>query len=66
MDSQEGFGSLIPENINKKLHNGGVQFSELRQAGKTPDNLIETIYRFGAEEVSVLSETGMDYWMKRK
>ncbi|HIB38931.1 MAG TPA: hypothetical protein EYO38_01505, partial [Candidatus Lambdaproteobacteria bacterium] len=46
MDSQEGFGSLIPENIKKKLHNGGVQFSELRQAGKTPENLIEAIYRF--------------------
>ena len=41
MDSQEGFGSLIPENIKKKLYNVGVQFSELRQASKTPENLIE-------------------------
>jgi len=46
MEPQESFGSLIPENIEKKLHNGGVQFSELRQAGKTPENLIEAIYRF--------------------
>ena len=66
MDSQEGFGSLIPENIKKKLHNGGVPFSELRQAGKTPENLLRQYTVFGAAEASVLNETGTEYWMKRK
>ena len=46
MISQEGFGTLIPDPLNKKLQQDGVQFSELRQAGKTPENLIEAIYRF--------------------
>ncbi len=46
MISHEGFGTLIPDPLNKKLQQDGVQFSELRQAGKTPENLIEEIYRF--------------------
>jgi len=46
MISQEGFGTLIPDPLNKKLQQVGVQFSELRKAGKTPENLIEEIYRF--------------------
>ncbi len=46
MISQESFGTLIPDPLNKKLQQDGVPFSELRQAGKTPENLIETIYRF--------------------
>jgi len=46
MISQEGFGTLIPDPLNNKLQQDGVQFSELRQAGKTPENLIEAIYRF--------------------
>ena len=46
MISQESFGTLIPDPLNKKLQQDGVQFSELRQAGKTPENLIEAIYRF--------------------
>ena len=46
MISQEGFGTLIPDPLNKKLQQDGVPFSELRQAGKTPENLIEAIYRF--------------------
>ena len=37
---------MIPDPLNKKLQQDGVQFSELRQAGKTPENLIEAIYRF--------------------
>ena len=38
---------MIPENAQEKTPAmDGVQFSELRQAGKTPENLIEAIYRF--------------------
>ena len=46
MGSREDFETLIPDKIRKKLQNDGVPFSELRQASKTPENLIEAIYRY--------------------
>jgi len=46
MGSRKDFETLIPDKIRKKLHNEGVPFSELRQASKTPENLIETLYRY--------------------
>ena len=46
MGSRKDFETLIPDKIRKKLHNEGVPFSELRQASKTPENLIEAIYRY--------------------
>ena len=45
MGSRKDFETLIPDKIRKKLRNDGVPFSELRQASKTPENLIEAIYR---------------------
>ena len=46
MGSRKDFETLIPDKIRKKLRNDGVPFSELRQASKTPENLIEAIYRY--------------------
>ena len=46
MGFRKDFENLIPDEIRKKLHNEGVPFSVLRQASKTPENLIEAIYRF--------------------
>ena len=46
MDCREDFETLIPDKIRKILRYDGVPFSELRQASKTPENLIEAIYRY--------------------
>ena len=46
MGSRKDFETLIPDKIRKKLRDEGVPFSELRKASKTPENLIEAIYRY--------------------
>jgi len=46
MDSLKDFTTLFPDKIRKRLHDDGVQFSELRHASETPENLIEAIYRY--------------------
>ena len=46
MISQESFGTLIPDPLNKKLQQDGVPFSELRQSSPASEKLVEQIYRF--------------------
>ena len=46
MISQESFGTLIPDPLNKKLQQDSVPFSELRQSSPASEKLVEQIYRF--------------------
>ncbi len=46
MNSPENLENLIPEDINKKLNDAGVLFSELRKGFKTPEKLPEAIYSY--------------------
>ncbi|MEC9382904.1 MAG: hypothetical protein VYD06_00510, partial [SAR324 cluster bacterium] len=45
MTSQESFGTLIPDPLNKKLQQEGVAFTELRESSTAAEKLVEQIYR---------------------
>ena len=45
MTSQESFGTLIPDPLNKKLQQEGVAFTELRESSSAAEKLVEQIYR---------------------
>ena len=46
MNSQESFGTLIPDPLKKKLQQEGVSFAELRQSSSAAEKLVEQIYRY--------------------
>ena len=66
MGSRKDFETLIPDKIRNKFHNEGVPFSELRQASKTPENLIEAIYRYWRGGNVRIERTGTESQQKRK
>ena len=41
MTSQESFGTLIPDTLNKKLQQEGVAFTELRESSSAAEKLVE-------------------------
>ncbi|MBC8257522.1 MAG: exodeoxyribonuclease III [SAR324 cluster bacterium] len=45
MTTQESFSALISDVIRKKLYTNGLDFTELRLASSSPEDLIELIYR---------------------
>ncbi|MEC9011573.1 MAG: hypothetical protein VYA87_03930, partial [SAR324 cluster bacterium] len=46
MTSQESFGTLIPDPLNKKLQQEGVDFTELRESSSAAEKLVEQIYLY--------------------